>query len=213
MDNKTIENKDKRYAEYTHRPLTAEEKQFAEDPEHFNILYRYMRYNRLDEDEWYDILIIPFLQAVKKYLSIPKLQRFDFGAVLFKTLDSARWNHFKALNRLKRKPTGGLVSLNYPVNENSTAEEYMESCYMDVKTNVEHQIVLKENFQEFQQVIDNLYRHDEMKPVLRMLIFGYSEREIVAKMRENKDFPDWTRDDYGYVVEKLRSAFRMVYGV
>lgn len=50
------------YALYTNRPLTEEEKLFAE--EHHDMIYRYMRMHMLDIEEWYDILIIPYLQAV-----------------------------------------------------------------------------------------------------------------------------------------------------
>lgn len=49
-----------RKAEYTDRPLTEEEKIFAE--EHHDMIYRYLRIHGLSIDPWYDILIIPYLQ-------------------------------------------------------------------------------------------------------------------------------------------------------
>lgn len=52
-----------RKAEYTDRPLTEEEKIFAE--EHHDFLYIYMRNRHLLIEEWYDLLVIPYLQAVK----------------------------------------------------------------------------------------------------------------------------------------------------
>ena len=52
-----------RRAEHTTRPLTEEEKQFAE--KHHDLMYRYMKIHELDPEEWYDILIIPYLNAVK----------------------------------------------------------------------------------------------------------------------------------------------------
>lgn len=58
---------------YTDRPLTEEEKIFSADLENYNQLFKYMRIYKLDQEEWYDILIIPYLQAVKKYISIPRL--------------------------------------------------------------------------------------------------------------------------------------------
>lgn len=56
-----------RRAEHTTRPLTEEEKQFAED--HHDLMYRYMKIHELDPEEWYDILIIPYLNAVKSIIS------------------------------------------------------------------------------------------------------------------------------------------------
>lgn len=47
---------------YTARPLTDEEKIFAE--KNHNLMYRYIRIHELDLEDWYDILIIPYLQAV-----------------------------------------------------------------------------------------------------------------------------------------------------
>lgn len=47
-------------------PLTAEERVFAEA--HHNLMYRYMRIHDLDIEEWYDRLIIAYLNSVKKYL-------------------------------------------------------------------------------------------------------------------------------------------------
>lgn len=53
-----------RKANYTDRPLTEEERIFAE--RHHDLMYRYMRIHELDINDWYDRLIIPYLQAVKK---------------------------------------------------------------------------------------------------------------------------------------------------
>ena len=49
---------------YSIRPLTEEERVFAE--EHYSLFFYIMRNNlHLDPEEWYDILIIPYLDAVK----------------------------------------------------------------------------------------------------------------------------------------------------
>ena len=77
-------------APYTDRPLTEQEKIFAE--EHHDLMYRYMRVHKLDVEEWYDRLIIPYLQAVKKYHEYERLQKLKFEQIFFRTLDSARSN-------------------------------------------------------------------------------------------------------------------------
>lgn len=68
-------------------PLTAEERVFAEA--HHNLMYRYMRIHDLDIEEWYDRLIIAYLNSVKKYLRYEKLQSLKFEQVFFRTLDNA----------------------------------------------------------------------------------------------------------------------------
>lgn len=42
------------------------------------MIYHYLRYHRLPIDPWYDILIIPYLQAVKKYHTYEHLQKLKF---------------------------------------------------------------------------------------------------------------------------------------
>jgi len=51
-------------------PLTAEEKAFSADLENYDQFFKYMKINKLDQEEWYDILILHYLRAVKKYLNI-----------------------------------------------------------------------------------------------------------------------------------------------
>ena len=97
-----------RKAEYTDRPLTEEEKIFAE--EHHDMIYRYLRIHGLSIDPWYDILIIPYLQAVKKYHTYEHLQKLKFDQIFFRTLDNARSNHYRDMNRQKRRPEGKVVS-------------------------------------------------------------------------------------------------------
>ena len=99
----------RRKASYTDRPLTEEERIFAE--KRHDLMYRYMRIHELDIDEWYDRLIIPYLQAVKKYHEYKKLQSYKFEQIFFRTLDSARSNYWRDLNRKKRCPEGGVWSL------------------------------------------------------------------------------------------------------
>lgn len=93
---------------YTARPLTDEEKIFAE--KNHNLMYRYIRIHELDLEDWYDILIIPYLQAVKKYFTYEHLQKYKFEQIFFRTLDSARSNYWRAMNRKMRCPSGGIYS-------------------------------------------------------------------------------------------------------
>lgn len=66
---------------YSIRPLTEEERVFAE--EHYSLFFYIMRNNlHLDPEEWYDILIIPYLDAVKKYHEYESVRKYAFGTVL-----------------------------------------------------------------------------------------------------------------------------------
>lgn len=204
-------------------PLTAEEKAFSADLENYNQLFKYMRINKLDQEEWYDILILHYLRAVKKYLNIPHLQEYEFSTVLFKTLDSARSNHYKAMNTQKRMPEGGIYSLNLIV-EGSDGKDFQGDAWLiDRKTSVEKQVIFKEMFQEFyRKCIECEVDADGwcaweggineyLKCELDLLLEGYSEYQTWKKTE--KRFP------YGYTLYNLecdingfRRIFKEVFG-
>lgn len=90
--------------DYAKRPLTEEEQVFAE--ENHELIYKYMKAYKLDLEEWYDVLIIPYLQAVKKYFSYLDLREYKFEKICFRILDSARKNHWIKAERRKCYPSG-----------------------------------------------------------------------------------------------------------
>ena len=90
--------------DYAEHPLTEEEQDFAE--ENHELMYKYMKAYKLDLEEWYDVLIIPYLQAVKKYFSYSDLRKYKFERICFRTLDSARKNHWIKSERMKCYPDG-----------------------------------------------------------------------------------------------------------
>lgn len=155
-------------------PLTAEERAFAEA--HHDLMYRYMRVHDLDLEEWYDRLIIAYLNSVKKYLRYEKLQSLKFEQVFFRTLDSARSNYWRDLNRTKRCPEGGIWSLDglQAINNNEGDECNFYSLIVD------DTVTLND------VVVDSLYTGaliDELekevyKKIACLLIDGYSGKEI-----------------------------------
>ena len=202
-------------------PLTAEEKAFSADLENYNQFFKYMKMNKLDQEEWYDILILHYLRAVKKYLNIPHLQQYEFGAILFKTLDSARSNYCKARTIQKRMPEGGLVSLDYTMEDKKGKEYQIEAWLIDRKASVEKQIIFKEMFKEFYKrctTYDDDFWGTEgevneyLKCELDLLIEGYSQYQTWRKTE--KQFP------YGYTlynlerdIEGFRRIFKEVFGI
>ena len=90
--------------DYAKRPLTEEEQVFAE--ENHELIYKDMKAYKLDLEEWYDVLIIPYLQAVKKYFSYLDLREYKFEKICFRILDSARKNHWIKAERRKCYPSG-----------------------------------------------------------------------------------------------------------
>jgi len=209
-------------ADYTDRPLTEEERAFAADEKNYNLLFGFMRGNRLNPEEWYDILIIPYLNAVKKYCSRPELQIYAFSTILNNVLTTAVYNHYRAMHRKKRMPEGGLVSLDYTLEgDNPFAENTIAEWWIDKKTSVEKQVILKELFKEFykkciQYEDTELYGEDEvceyLKRELDFLLKGYTHKQVNRKTE--KMFPyGYDVDDLERDIERFRRIFKQVFGI
>ena len=203
-------------APYTDRPLTEQEKRFAE--EHHDLMYRYMRVHKLDLEEWYDRLIIPYLQAVKKYHEYEYLRKLEFEQIFFRTLDNARSNYFRAINRKKRKPIGGLYSYDSLISDET--ESTMEYFLVDVYTNVEKQVLLRNLLNEFYDKCiycdDDLWGDTHINGYLKceldLLLEGYSIKQV--NKRTEKVYPHGynVKDLEGDIME-FRKIFKEVFGI
>lgn len=204
-----------RRAEHTTRPLTEEERIFAE--ENHNLIYGYIRSHKLDIEEWYDILIIPYLNSVKKYFTYEKLQKYSFSLICYRTLNSARSNYFRDMNREKRCPKGGLFSYD-SLLDNGYEENNFEFELIDPHTNVERQVILKELYREFYRKCTEreAWMNDIKKTELDMLLEGHTLKQILRTTLKmyggcNDDgLYSWALDNN---IEKFRKIFKEVFGI
>lgn len=192
-------------AEYTDRPLTEEEKIFAE--EHHDMIYRYLRIHDLPIDPWYDILIIPYLQAVKKYHTYERLQKLKFDQIFFRTLDSARSCYYRDLNRKKRCPEGGLCSLSY-VLDDMPEDKNLEGrgvWWIDKTKDVERYVIEKEFLNDVYNHTEHYADADLLKLILVMVNEGYTVIEIAEQARKDfsSEFDGCTQKDVERVIKKL----------
>lgn len=81
-------------------PLTEEQKIFAE--EHHNFIYQYLNGRKLDVEEYYDIAIFGYLQAVQEYLEHPALQEYPFTSIARTAMRDAISKEWLSQNRQKR---------------------------------------------------------------------------------------------------------------
>ena len=58
-------------------PLTKEQQEFA--AEHHGLVYRFLNDNHLPEDEFYDVVIFPYLKAVRDYCDNTSAQEYSFS--------------------------------------------------------------------------------------------------------------------------------------
>lgn len=163
----------RRKASYTDRPLTEEERIFAE--KRHDLMYRYMRIHELDIDEWYDRLIIPYLQAVKKYHKYKKLQSYKFEQIFFRTLDSARSNYWRDLNRKKRCPEGGVWSLEGLCSNN----DYDDLDFYEIVSDKTAYLIDELITAEFDaRNLFNELEKMQYKEIIALRLQGYDGKEI-----------------------------------
>lgn len=168
---------------YTARPLTDEEKIFAE--KNHNLMYRYIRIHELDLEDWYDILIIPYLQAVKKYFTYEHLQKYKFEQIFFRTLDSVRSNYWRAMNRKMRCPSGGIYSYENLVCKRERDDLAGLECAENMaylangicNESAENEVVGTEMLKEALKTLDA-----EEQMIIKKKLYGYSDEEIYKSM-------------------------------
>ena len=159
---------------YSIRPLTEEEKVFAADSNNYNYLFFYMRKWGLDEEKWYDILIEPYLNAVKKYHEYESARQYAFGTVLKNMLWTARSRQLKMERAIKRIPEDKICSLDYTLQgDNPFCEFNLEEHWIDHTQQVEKVVLDKEMIEEITYGLT-----DVQGRIFEMLLEGYNKSEI-----------------------------------
>lgn len=87
-------------------PLTPEEQAFA--AENHSVLVWYLKANKLDKSEFYDVAAIGYLQAVKKWFARPELHKWAFATIAGQSMRSRVHLERKKQDRL---PTVSLDDL------------------------------------------------------------------------------------------------------
>lgn len=82
------------------RPLTGEEQVFA--AEHHWCVMRYIRFRKLDYDEWYEILVFAYLKAVQLWFIRQDLHKYSFATIAYRKMDSAVGHEYRARKRRPR---------------------------------------------------------------------------------------------------------------
>ena len=154
------------------RELTKEQQDFA--AEHHNLVYAFLRNKRLLEDDYYDVIIFGYLQAVQKYLLREELRRqYAFTTIAWRAMERDLINHYKAQSRPMRKAvTISLESMTYEDERLTLAEVVPGPDYRM------EQLEAKFLWDE----ISNMLTKPQAE-ALRMRADGYSVREIASARR------------------------------
>ena len=69
------------------RPLTSQERAVAE--QNHDLVFRFLRANRLQESEYYDVIIFRYLLTVEKWFRRPDLYHYQFSTIAWHAMSSA----------------------------------------------------------------------------------------------------------------------------
>lgn len=146
-------------------PLTKEQQDFA--AEHHGLVYKFLNDNHLPEDEFYDVVIFPYLKAVKAYFSDVSAQHYSFAAIAMHRMRLCICDYFRSQARRKRNAEVisihlGLYSDGVPLEELLPGQDRL--------------------MQEFEmlQMLHDLAAHvsEQQMKIVRMKGYGYGIREI-----------------------------------
>jgi DNA-directed RNA polymerase specialized sigma24 family protein len=89
--------------------LTQAQRQFAE--EQHGLVTSFLRYRRLPETDFYDVVIFGYLKAVSEYCEKAELRKkYPFRAIANRKMRDTMYRHYEWQNRKMRR--GGAFSLN-----------------------------------------------------------------------------------------------------
>lgn len=169
----------KRAEAFKIRPLTAKEQKFAE--ENHDTVYRFLRWNHYPVEEYYTVVIEEYLRSCQIYLERENLQQYRFSTIVWKHMQTAVRNHWKAENTQKRHPEYGIISLSTLISaEYGDSGRCYEEIIMDMKADIVH----------------NIIQDEEDQILMEKLWFFLSESQMEIVLFKMDGFPD--KDIYRY---------------
>lgn len=82
------------------KPLTEEQRTFAE--ENHYLINAFITKNRLNYNDFYDVLALRYMTAVQRYFELPDLRQYKFSTIAFGAMRSAMGNERNKFNRYRK---------------------------------------------------------------------------------------------------------------
>ena len=116
------------------RPFTKEEQQFAE--ENHDLVYAFLNEKKLSEDEYYDVVVFGYLQAVQVYCTEKKQCKYSFSTLAWRHMQDELTDYHKYLCSAKRNAL--VISLDEPLDgsEGLRLEDVItyDDCLYEIRT-------------------------------------------------------------------------------
>ena len=148
-------------------PLTQEQQAFA--AEHHGLVYKFLNDNHLPEDEFYDVVIFPYLKAVRDYCDNTSAQEYSFSTIAIRQMRFRLYDYFRSQERRKRNAE--ILSIHIGLYPDGVSLEELLPAQDD----------LMQEFEMKQLLHDLAVRVSRQQMnIVRMKGYGYGIREIAS---------------------------------
>ncbi|MDD4509349.1 MAG: sigma-70 family RNA polymerase sigma factor [Oscillospiraceae bacterium] len=149
-------------------PLNDEQRKFA--TENHSLVFAFLNENHLPEDEYYDVVIFGYLQAVADYFNQQNLKRYSFSTLAWKRMNRHFFNYTKSQNAPKRHTK--TVSIHSKADDSMLTWEETLAATDDCMAELETELLLHD-------LALRLPRRQ--MSVIRMKVDGYGVRDIARR--------------------------------
>lgn len=141
--------------------LSSAEREFAE--QNHNLVYAYLRKKKLEESDFYDVVIFAYLKAIRRYFINKNLCKYNFSTIAWRTMDAA------VINEVKKKKSI-FKSLEEPITK-------------DGKVKIVDTLGCEDNFEEkivYNELLNFIKPHLNIKELrtLQRKAEGYKHSDI-----------------------------------
>ena len=146
-------------------PLTPEQKTFAE--KHHGLVYKFLNKNQLSADEFYDVVIVGYLRAVRRFFTETALQKYSFSPIAWNCMRVDLFNYNKMqLSKKRNADTTSIYRIPYgtplPLEETLTSPD-------ELMLQLETKLLLHD--------LNGCISRQQMD-IIRLKACGYSIRDI-----------------------------------
>ena len=145
--------------------MTPEQQRFA--AENHGLVLQFLNKLRLPEEEFYDVVVLGYLRAVKRYFTEKHLRQYSFSTIAWSCMRADLINYHKAQSAKKRH--ADVISIHSERCTDGLPPEYSVPYVHDVIAELETRLLLHE--------LAGMISKEQMQMV-RMRSNGYDIREI-----------------------------------
>lgn len=149
------------------RPMTDTEKAYASD--HYDLITRFLKMEKQDAEEMFDVVVFGYLLSVEKYLNNAELQREQsFETVSYMYMKRALYRHYREQKAQKRS------------TENGTDLSYDE---VDIFLECDKSREMMKSL-EYAEMIDRITTEltEEQQEIFKQRLDGYSIKKIAENL-------------------------------